>query len=150
MAIAGPDGRRGTKPILSKDRIAFNGSGEGRRCETFTYPPVAELRSSPETHYFSFCKTRRFPYDEVAAASLLTLKHHHGVEIKISSDGYQVEAEWQRAIRLFRTTFPDRPLTDLLREIKFTSPSLSPRSPQSYQIPMFSDLPNSPLEPALA
>lgn len=59
----------------------------------------------------------------MAAASLLTLKHYHGAETEISSDVYQVEVESQRAIRLFRSAFPDRPLADL---------------------------PNSPLHPALA
>ena len=55
--------------------------------------PDGEPRSRPETHHFSFCKTHRLPYDEVVAASLLTLKHHHGAKIEINSVGCQLEVE---------------------------------------------------------
>jgi hypothetical protein len=83
------NGKEGTSPEVSAERISFNGVGErghesmvlGRRC--------------PE-RMFQFCKTARKPYD-LAVVALLILIYQHAPEFfRLESDGGA--EEWKPAL----------------------------------------------------
>ena len=67
--------------ILSNRQVCLNGIGENR-CETFWFP----LNSLP--HEFTYCKTRRLPYDTPVSEMLIVLKHHFHDTLFVDSDGF--------------------------------------------------------------
>jgi len=49
---------------------------------------------------FSFCKTRRLPYDEVVASALISLEDL--TETNVKSDGDFTNDSWRRAVKLWK------------------------------------------------
>lgn len=84
VPLAGPDGFG--KPEVSHARVALNGRSP-KDYESFV---IERTLRTPVAHnglHFSFCKTAALPYDDVATAILIALKHHFGQEVSVSSDG---------------------------------------------------------------
>ena len=80
-SLAGPHGKKGTKPEIDERSIAFNGIEEESH-ETFFIP-----RNPKYLHDFNFCKTARKDYDPIVTAVLTILALYWGPAIEISSDG---------------------------------------------------------------
>jgi len=78
-------------PELSKERIRFNGVGDGGH-ETFILEPRGN----------EFCKTARKPYDIVVIAILCLLHHYGGTSVR--SDGSP--SEWADGLALAQRAEP--------------------------------------------
>jgi len=94
--IAGPMGQG--KSIVTEDLIAFNGLesvSEDLSHESFYLEREAE-------EIMQFTKTNRKPYDILVCMSMLSLKHHFGEKVTISSDGGF--DDWKQAIELYEHT----------------------------------------------
>ena len=134
IAVAGPDGRPGTMPIIEHDYIAFNGVNHSCVCDPedpayyteAVCPPACyrwsvdtrmpfdvdaradvPLSSLHEDHYWFYCKTKRLPYDRAVMVALLALKHHLGDSAVMRSHGAW-RGVWQRAVRDYTHVFPER------------------------------------------
>ena len=85
---------------------------EGKTSETFCVRRKAEDCFSPATKesIFQFCKTRRYPYDDLVCAGLIALKNRMGSNIAISSDG-RIPQEFKRGIKLYKDIL-NEPLPD--------------------------------------
>ena len=97
LKICGGDGTG--EPILSKEKIAFNGEGPNMDHETFYLEPKRELPyegARPDQIGWAFCKTAQKPYDVVVVACLTMLAQDY--DFSVSSDG---DAEdWHRGGQL--------------------------------------------------
>lgn len=92
------------EPIVNNYLIQFNGIGE-KGYETFVVEPGG----------ISFCKTNLRPYDLVVCEVLLVLKHHHGMNFDLDSDGFWVtqadfyeerfDGYWNEALENVRRKF---------------------------------------------
>jgi len=81
-------------------------------CETFRldrwhHPETWEPKE--RGGYFSFCKTRRLPYDLLVCAVLILLKHHFP-KSEVSSDGDY--SDWVPAREWYQSVFPTRDLPE--------------------------------------
>jgi len=76
IAVAGWNGSGA--PVISDEKVSFNGRGDDGSYET--------CRIAPGIEEFSFCKTARRPYDDVVVAAL-TLARHHLPGFMWTSDG---------------------------------------------------------------
>lgn len=97
LVICGGDGNG--DPILSKEKISFNGQGPRLDHETFYLEPKRELPyegARPDQIGWAFCKTARKPYDIVVTACLTFLQADYGFEV--SSDG-DVD-DWDAGVKL--------------------------------------------------
>ncbi|MCP4263897.1 MAG: hypothetical protein GY774_41280 [Planctomycetes bacterium] len=92
--LSGEDGTG--DPVFTEDEIIFNGTS-GMNCEPFIIKSYELSRRSP-AKTFSHCKTEHLPYDICVQCVLITLKHHLGNLIAVSSDGK--ERDWQKAKEL--------------------------------------------------
>jgi len=90
LDIAGWDGFG--EPEYSPVRIALNGRAPHEACETLLF--------SVKHNGFTFCKTRRAPYDAVVTASLLALKDRLEDDVALSSDGEP--EDWEAGRELAR------------------------------------------------
>lgn len=89
---------------IGEDLIALNGIGEDS-AETFClFRRTEQDFGVAEGHRkaaFNFCKTYERPYDEIASASLIALKHHCP-SVSVSSDGKFTNDLWARGIELYK------------------------------------------------
>jgi hypothetical protein len=77
------------EPEIDESRIALNGTDDDDLGhESFVINRTGE---------WVFCKTVRKPYDLVAAAMLIVLKHHHPTA-SVRSDGNMDDEEWHGAV----------------------------------------------------
>ena len=76
------------EPVIEDDIIVFNGKPG---CESFAfYQDISEKSFVQEIEpgkYFSFCKTRRLPYDLVVKTVLLIFKYYMKDDLELSCDG---------------------------------------------------------------
>jgi multimeric flavodoxin WrbA len=96
LVICGGDGTG--EPVLTKEKIAFNGQGPDLDHETFYFEAkrIKEDYQSEDQRGWAFCKTAQKPYDVVVTACLIFLAHDYGFQV--SSDG-DVE-DWERGEKL--------------------------------------------------
>lgn len=86
------------RPVeITESHVFFNGVGDDG-CEVFFVD--SELQDA-----LNFCKTNRLPYDKVVAACLISLKHHLGDAVQVTSDG-TIE-DWYPGFALHLTTVGD-------------------------------------------
>ena len=143
VRICGPFGEPETAPIITPEKIAFNGMAPNDDCESFVWPPDPE-RINPRAPGFGFTKTERKPYDEVVAASHLVLKHHLQDWIRIDSNGKMSEEIWLTAVALHEATFPGRTVPELDNEDNDGDLGLPPIMPSSLQPSLFPISQSSP------
>lgn len=103
----------GTKKIIKASDVTIKGgNGEGKPKFTSEYVSLNGDRNvgdDYETFYitkeptdFDFCKTARYPYDEVVCACLMLMEKILGNDVKVSSDGdRETEEEWLKGKELF-------------------------------------------------
>jgi hypothetical protein len=97
LVICGFDGTG--EPILSKEKISFNGQGPDLDHETFYFDAKRELpyeNARPDQLGWRFCKTAHKPYDAVVTACLTFLQADYGFEV--SSDG-DID-DWDAGVKL--------------------------------------------------
>jgi hypothetical protein len=89
-------------PIIDEDNLLFNGVG-AERYEDFVFPRILRLwdESDENDHYFQFCKTSAYPYDQAVIAFLLIAKHHLQQDITVQSD---VRAEKMESVKILCQT----------------------------------------------
>ena len=78
------------EPEVVEGYVSFNGKGVNG-CETFAFPPdlneaIPEWQQDKD-RIFTFCKTRREPYDKAVTACLAIAADVMGNDIIVSSDG---------------------------------------------------------------
>lgn len=78
IPIAGPLGETGTKPILNDSLVSFNGLEDDSH-------ETAKMTKSAMN--FSFCKTRRKPYDKLVVEMYKITRKILGCNVELSSDG---------------------------------------------------------------
>ncbi|MBB6021413.1 hypothetical protein HNR77_002508 [Paenibacillus sp. JGP012] len=87
VRLAGSGGKG--DPVINEEHVLFNGVGS-ERYEDFVFSRVLVLRewneSDENDHYFQFCKTSAYPYDQAVIAFLLIAKHHLQQDITVQSD----------------------------------------------------------------
>ena len=98
--ITGWDGEVNTEITNDKEKIAFNGIGEGSH-ETFEVQKSVEayktMKGYEEPWTFEFCKTARKGYDIVVVACLSAMKKNLGQYIEVTSDGdMEPGGDWAR------------------------------------------------------
>lgn len=76
VPLANGDGKRGTKPVIADDYVAFNGVGSDSHETAFC---------SKDGRDFDFCKTAEKPYDAVVVEFFKLIRKHAGASL--SSDG---------------------------------------------------------------
>lgn len=86
IALAGPSGEKGTKPVFDRDEIALNGIEPNEDYESFVIERDPSKREGESTA-FSFCKTEYRPYDAVVVSILAAAQIIAPDAIKASSDG---------------------------------------------------------------
>lgn len=89
--------------FLSEDDVVCLDAVEG--CETFhIFRTTGQYRDNPwgpdRDYKFSFCKTRRLPYDQIVCAGYIALKHHAGDAVELRSDGC-FESDWATGVALY-------------------------------------------------
>lgn len=94
LVICGSDGTG--EPVLTKEKIAFNGQGPDLDHETFYIEATREAPYAGGQLGWAFCKTAQKPYDVVVTAVLTMLATTYG--FRVSSDG-DIE-DWQAGIEL--------------------------------------------------
>ena len=83
-------------PTVSHNEIRFNGDvSKGLDHETMSLEVGGDG--------FSFCKTARKPYDVAVCLTLLSVAHHLGDDVEVSSDGNK--DDWMPAYRLYKDIF---------------------------------------------
>lgn len=92
LEIVGPMGAKGSAPVITADRIAFNGGGEPYDAEgesELSHETMELERARKHDEWddksrdpFRFCKTARKPYDLVVCALLIVANHHAGERLE--------------------------------------------------------------------
>ena len=111
VKLVSGDGETG-KPKITDNEVVFNGY-EDEAHETFYVERSGgtSYSSDDSGRVFHFCKTACKPYDAAVCACLISLKHHFGEDVKISSDGD--EGDWEEGKQLYRDV-TGREVTDAL------------------------------------